>query len=170
MRDVGGEREQRLGLVRQRRRALVRGAAFVDAALEVEEATRLRVEDRVARRRALHARARIGMTARAGSSAGAGRFAPQALAALDPQHPRVGELVLLERPLVGGEEREARLQPVRRDRALLRHSANGERQRRGADRAPGPHPATVIGWRAVSWTPASSVQKNSSSPLASATV
>ena len=84
MRNVRGKRQERLGLVLERGRALMSGAAFVDAALEIEEVPRIRVEDRIPGRHAFHARDCVPMAARAGSAARAGPLSPQALAALDP--------------------------------------------------------------------------------------
>src|SRR5581483_1907714 len=168
-RDVSGDRKQFLRLVRERLRALVPGAAGVDAALEVEQAPARGVELRIRRGDAAHALRGVLVAVGARASRGSRALAPHLRAALDPEHRRIAEVVGLQRAQVGAEEVGARLEPLERERALLRRRARAQRerdQRRGRAR---PH-ATTTGARSEPRTPSSSIHENSSTPLASATV
>src|SRR5882672_4641378 len=70
-RHVRGEREQLLALIGERRRLLPPGPAEVDSLLEAHRAGARAVESGIARRDALHARARIAVAIRARAPRGA---------------------------------------------------------------------------------------------------
>src|SRR6266850_6473267 len=93
---------------------------------------------------------------------------PEFLPALDPKHAGIGEVVVLQGAQVRAEKRGAGLELARGNRSLLRErDAGGERY--GGKSEP-PHPLTTMDWRSEPCWPSSSIQLNSRSPLASATV
>src|SRR5205823_7690862 len=125
-REVGGEREQLLGLETKRLGSHALAAAKIDAALEVEELPARLVDFRIARRDP--ANARVLVTACAGNASFPGRLPPQLLSSLHPQHAGIGEVVVLQRAQVGAEKGGAGLELSGRDRALLGvRGAGGER-------------------------------------------
>src|SRR5262245_8501345 len=63
--DISGEREQFLALEGKRRCLLLFRTADIDALLEVDRPSACRIESRIARRHAFHARARIAVAIRA---------------------------------------------------------------------------------------------------------
>src|SRR6185295_14065185 len=115
-----------------------------------------------------HARRRVLVAACAGDRFLPRRLAPELLAALHPQHAGIGEVVVLQGAQVRAEKRGAGLEIAGWYRALLRErDAGGERY---AGKSEPPHPLTTMDWRSDPCRPSSSIQLNSRSPLASATV
>lgn len=86
--DEGGEGEQRLGFVSERRRTLVALTARVDARFEIEELTGGRIDGRVAGRRATHPLCWT-VTSGARLVCVAGRLTPKLYPLIDPQHATV---------------------------------------------------------------------------------
>src|SRR5882762_5472316 len=120
----------------------------------------------MARSHAAHAPVLV--AARASEAFFSRRPAPELLPALHPQHAGIGEVVVLQGAQVGAEKGGAGLEIAGRYWALLRErDAGGERY--GGKSEP-PHPLTTIAWRSAPRWPSSSIQVNSRSPLASATV
>src|SRR5690349_5910056 len=166
-RDVSGDGEELLGFVPEGLGALVADAAGVDAPFEVEQPAARRIDARIARRDAAHARARVLVAARARPVLLPRGLAPDFPAALHPQHPGIGECVVLERAQVRPEKRRAGLDLIERNGALLPERSGGQEQQRQCRAA---HALTWMDWRSDPCLPSSSTQVNSSSPLASATV
>ena len=110
------------------------------------------------------------LAACAGSASFPGRLPPQLLAALDPKHAGVGEVVVLQCAQVGAEKGGAGLELSGRNRALLRERGAGGERGGGESEPREPHPLTTMAWRSEPRSPSSSIQVNSRSPLASATV
>src|SRR6266571_2621307 len=167
-RDVRGDGEHLFRLVTKRLRALAIDPAGVDASFEVEELPVRRIDSRVASRHAAHARGLV--TACAGEVFFPRRLAPELFAALDPKHAGVGEVVVLQGAQVGAEKRGAGLELAGRNRALLRGRGAGGERGGGESEPREPHPLTTMAWRSEPRSPSSSIQVNSRSPLASATV
>jgi hypothetical protein len=63
--DIGCEREQFFALEGKRRCLLLLSAADIDALLEIDGSSARRIEGRIARRHAFHARARVAVAIRA---------------------------------------------------------------------------------------------------------
>src|SRR5262249_18010668 len=95
--DISTERQQLLALGRKRGRLLLLGPADVDALLEADRPPTRRIERRVARRHALHARARVAMAVGAGFCRAAGLALPRRLAVEHRQHAGIGSVVVLHR-------------------------------------------------------------------------
>ncbi len=123
-RDVGGEREQVPAFEFEGRSLLSPGAAKVDALLQVQRSAARGIERRVARRDALHARARIAVAIGAGAIRGARLPRPQRLAVEHPKHARIGRVVVLHCARVAAHE-------------LVAGAALGERNLGGAGHGPG---------------------------------
>ncbi len=138
-RDIGGEREQLLALVGERRRFLPLGAAGVDALLEVHRPAAGGIESGVARRDALHARAGVSMAAGTREAGGAGLRLPQRLAVEHPQRARVGRVVVLDGARLARHELVARTALFRRNLGGGRRSAGELEKEAGGREGQGTH-------------------------------
>jgi len=169
----------------QRLRLLVAFAAEIDAALEIQEPRRARVDSRITGGNTSHALRRVAVAGGAGSPARSRRLAPELCPPRYPQHAGIGKVVRLQFSQIVADKLGAGFQ---RARTLgIRCNCRGNREQEAQERryeackvhgtaAPGAavpdrpgQSVTEIAARSAPRSPASSTQENSTSPLRVAT-
>lgn len=96
MGDVSGQRQQFFGFVTQDIRTLPLLTTLIDSPLQIAQFPATDIPARISRGDTLHRCWRITVAAGAGFSAAAGRRTPQLLAARDPQHAGIAEIIGLQ--------------------------------------------------------------------------
>src|SRR6185503_7698459 len=124
-RDIGAQREQFPTLERQRRRLLALDTAFIDALLEIQQAS-FRVDCRIARRNALHAARSVAMAVSAGSLAVLA--VPQRFALEHPERAGINRVVVLHGARLAAHELVAGLALGQRNLAC---ESRGDQNSRG---------------------------------------